>query len=89
MRGTGKSGGSFQFVSPQEIEYDCEVIEWAATQPWCNGNVGMMGIGDAGAYHPLVAIQRPPHLKAIAPLASFWDAYREFWYPGGLSLSAF
>ena len=84
VRGTGKSGGSFQFVSPQEIQDDCEVIEWAATQPWCNGNVGMMGIGDAGAYHPLVAMQRPPHLKAIAPLASFWDAYREFWYPGGL-----
>ena len=84
VRGTGKSGGAFQFVSPQEIQDDCEVIEWAASQLWCNGNIGMMGIGDAGAYHPMVAMRQPPHLKAIAPLASFWDAYREFWYPGGM-----
>jgi uncharacterized protein len=84
VRGTGKSGGAFQFVSPQEIQDDCEVIEWAAAQPWCNGNVGMMGIGDAGAYQPMAAVRQPPHLKAIAPLASFWDAYREFWYPGGI-----
>ena len=84
VRGTGKSGGAFQFVSPYEVQDACEVIEWAAAQPWCNGNVGMMGIGDAGAYQPQVAVKQPPHLKAIAPLASFWDAYREFWYPGGI-----
>ena len=89
VRGTGNSGGVFQFVSPQEIQDAYEIIEWAAAQPWCNGNVGMMGIGDAGTYHPMVAVLQPPHLKAIAPLAAFWDAYREFWWPGGILSNGF
>jgi uncharacterized protein len=89
VRGTGRSGGAFQFVSPKEVRDIYDVVEWAAVQPWCNGKVGMLGIGDAGAYHPMVAVMQPPHLKAIAPLAAFWDTYREFWYPGGILANGF
>jgi putative CocE/NonD family hydrolase len=62
-RGIGKSegGGSREWDS-----YD--LIEWIAAQPWCDGNVGMIGISGFGAEQLYVARQQPPHLKAIAPL---------------------
>jgi putative CocE/NonD family hydrolase len=62
-RGVGKSdtGGSRQWDS-----YD--LIEWIAQQPWCDGNVGMVGISGFGAEQLHVARQNPPHLKAIMPL---------------------
>jgi predicted acyl esterase len=82
-RGVGKSegGGSRQWDS-----YD--LIEWIAAQPWCDGNVGMVGISGFGAEQFHVAKQKPPHLKAIFPfdprgaygtLGSFREEY-----PGGL-----
>lgn len=61
-RGIGKSegGGSREWDS-----YD--LIEWIAAQPWCDGNVGMIGISGFGAEQLYAARQQPPHLKAIAP----------------------
>ena len=61
-RGVGKSegGGSREWDS-----YD--LIEWIAGQPWCDGNVGMVGISGFGAEQFYVARQNPPHLKAIFP----------------------
>src|SRR5262245_34841685 len=61
-RGVGKSegGGARTFDS-----YD--LIEWIAAQPWCDGNVGMVGISGFGAEQLHAAKQQPPHLKAIFP----------------------
>ena len=61
-RGVGKSetGGSRAFDS-----YD--LIEWIAAQPWCDGNVGMVGISGFGAEQLMAAKLQPPHLKAIFP----------------------
>jgi len=82
-RGVGKSdsGGSRQWDS-----YD--LIEWIAQQPWCDGNVGMVGISGFGAEQLHVARQNPPHLKAIFPLdprGAFGTlgSFREE-YPGGV-----
>jgi len=82
-RGIGKSedGGS--------REWDCyDLIEWIAEQPWCDGNVGMIGISGFGAEQLAVAKQQPPHLKAIFPFDSR-GAYGELGgfrdeYPGGV-----
>ena len=43
-RGAGRSPGVIDIWSPREARdiYDC--IEWAGTQPWSNGKVGMNGI---------------------------------------------
>lgn len=89
VRGTGRSGGVYNFLSPREIRDVYEVIEWAAEQPWCNGNVGMVGLGYFAALHTLVAALHPPHLKAIAPIGGFMDNYREFWWPGGILQKGF
>jgi putative CocE/NonD family hydrolase len=61
-RGIGKAegGGSREFDS-----YD--LIEWIAKQPWCDGQVGMVGISGFGAEQFNVAKQQPPSLKAIFP----------------------
>jgi predicted acyl esterase len=79
-RGSGKSesGGS-----PAWDLYD--LIEWIAAQPWCDGNVGMIGISAYGAAQLQAAAQQPPHLKAIFPYDP-GPAYREFRdrNPGGV-----
>ena len=49
MRGNGDSEGLMDDeYSEQELQDACDVIAWAARQPWCNGNVGMMGISWGG-----------------------------------------
>jgi predicted acyl esterase len=88
-RGTGKSGGVYQYTSFREVEDNFDLIEWAAKQPWCDGNVGMAGIAYYAGLEPLIATLEPPHLKAIAPLFSFWDDYRYFWRTGGILANGF
>lgn len=46
-----------------------DLIEWAAQQPWSNGNVGMIGISYFACTQMEAAVERPPHLKAIMPIA--------------------
>ncbi len=82
-RGVGKSdgGGNRQWDS-----YD--LIEWIAQQPWCDGNVGMVGISGFGAEQFHAAKQQPPHLKAIFPFDprgafGVLGSFREE-YPGGV-----
>jgi len=84
-RGTGLSDGVpiNEMFSPQEIQ-DChDAIEWAAVQPWCNGDVGMIGMSAFAVTQLLVAATRPPHLKAIFPYKGFTDLYRHGFYKGG------
>ncbi len=89
VRGTGYSEGEHEFLfSPKTIKDTCELIEWAAKQPWCNGNVGLVGMSYYGAIQPYVAIQRPPHLKAIVPVGGSVELYRDINYNGGV-LGAF
>ncbi len=82
VRGTGKSDGG---GSDEWDFYD--LIEWIAAQPWCDGNVGMIGISAFGGAQFAAAAQQPPSLKAIFPYDSMgcfgqWG-FRDF-YPGGL-----
>jgi uncharacterized protein len=42
-RGTSGSGGTFGFFDGQERRDMYDLVEWAAQQPWSNGNVGMIG----------------------------------------------
>ena len=84
-RGVGKSEGG------GSREWDCyDLIEWIAAQPWCDGNVGMVGISGFGAEQLAVAKKQPPHLRAIFPFDSR-GAYGELGgfrdeYPGGVSI---
>lgn len=77
-RGVGKS----QDGKPSEYDvYD--VIEWIARQPWCDGQVGMVGLSSFGMAQVLAAKLHPPHLKAIAPLDPGFQYFQDI-FPGGV-----
>ncbi|CAN3128688.1 CocE/NonD family hydrolase [Mycobacterium sp. smrl_JER01] len=75
LRGTGGSGGTFGFMDAQERRDLHDLVEWAAAQPWCDGNVGMIGISYFAMAQLEAAVERPPHLKAIFPVAATADLY--------------
>ncbi len=90
-RGIGKSDDGPDVESPWiGARYDVyDVIEWLAAQPWCDGNVGMIGISAFGSSQFHAATLEPPHLKAIFPYDP-GSAYGEMvtgfrdMYPGGV-----
>jgi predicted acyl esterase len=89
MRGNGDSEGLMEDeYTPQELQDACHVIAWVAAQPWCNGNVGMMGISWGGFNSLQVAALQPPALKAIITLCSTTDRYADdIHYKGGCLLN--
>ncbi|TKB45677.1 MAG: CocE/NonD family hydrolase, partial [Mesorhizobium sp.] len=88
MRGNGDSEGLMDDeYSEQELQDAYDVIAWAAAQPWCNGNVGMMGISWGGFNCLQVASKQPPALKAVISLCSTVDRYADdIHYKGGCLL---
>jgi predicted acyl esterase len=83
-RGTGKSVGQYDPWSFAEAVDFYDAIEWAAKQPWCNGNVGLLGISYYAINQWFVANLQPPSLKAIIPWEGFADLYRDGLYHGGI-----
>jgi putative CocE/NonD family hydrolase len=84
-RGVGKSEDSPAGTPPMAPNMDFyDLIEWIAVQPWCDGNVGMIGISAFAGAQWQAAMQQPPHLKAIFP----YDACPANWFrdynPGGV-----
>lgn len=85
VRGTGYSEGEYEFLYAMNQQQDgYDLVEWAAKQSWSSGEVGLMGMSYFGAIQPYVAIQQPPHLKAIFPIAGSADLYRDINYNGGM-----
>src|SRR5436305_11966541 len=76
-------------MSEQEGEDGHELGEWIAAQPWCDGNVGMVGVSYFGTIQLHVAAERPPHLKAIMPWNAVADFYREATHHGGIMQTFF
>ena len=89
MRGTGCSGGAYDFFEPLQNLDGYDVIETIARQPWVsNHKVGMMGISYGGISQLFTAATRPPSLAAISPL-SVLDSTQTTLYPGGLLNTGF
>jgi predicted acyl esterase len=83
-RGSGLSPGLCEPWSLAEATDFYDAIEWAAAQPWCNGNVGLLGISYYAINQWFVANLKPPSLKAIIPWEGFADLYRDALYHGGI-----
>jgi predicted acyl esterase len=83
-RGAGWSPGFLDCNSPREIDDLYQCIEWAGTQPWSNGKVGLLGISYYASNQWRVAGLRPPHLAAIIPWEGQNDRYRDSGYHGGI-----
>src|SRR3954452_14174008 len=89
MRGTGCSGGAFDFFEPLQSIDGYDIVETIARQPWVkNHKVGMMGISYGGISQLFTARLQPPSLSAIAPL-SVLDATATTLYPGGILNTGF
>jgi putative CocE/NonD family hydrolase len=82
-RGQGKSEGNFHMYS-DEVNDGYDAIEWIASQPWCDGNVGMEGPSYLGTTQLLAAKSKPPALKCIMPAAFVGNATHCFPFSYGV-----
>ena len=90
MRGSGCSGGSFDYFEPAQLLDGYDVIETVAAQPWVLGHrVGMVGVSYPGISQLFVASTQPPSLAAITPLSVIEDSYGSVVRPGGLLNTGF
>ena len=86
VRGRYASEGKFEVFrddawGTNQDGYD--TIEWAGTQSWSNGNVGMVDGSYSGFTQYLLTPTRPPHLKALFVREGGADHYRDFLYRNG------
>ncbi len=88
-RGSGKSPGYLDPRSPREISDYFDAIEWAASQPWSNKKIGLLGISYYAVTQWRVATLKPPHLAAICPWEGYTDYYRDSTHHGGILSSGF
>ena len=88
-RGTGKSPGFYEMMSPLQTREYYDAIEWAGTQPWSNGKVGLLGVSYLAIKQWQVAALQPPHLAAMIPWEGMFDHYRDFYRHGGIYSSFF
>lgn len=84
-RGTGFSEGVYDYYNVDEGPFDgYDLVEWIAEQPWCDGNVGIMGSSAAAISCYTTALTHPPHLKAMVPNMFPADFYPDQWRIGGV-----
>jgi putative CocE/NonD family hydrolase len=88
-RGSGKSPGRIDPFTEREIRDLYDAIEWAGSQPWSNGKVGLAGISYYAIIQWGAAALRPPHLAAIAPWEGAFEAYRDVSRHGGIQSNVF
>jgi uncharacterized protein len=84
-RGAGRSPGYLNHNNARENRdfYNC--IEWAATQPWSSGKVGVNGISYYASSQWRAAALQPPHLAAICIWEGWVDYYRDSVRHGGIA----
>ena len=84
MRGTGCSGGAYDFFEKLQLLDGYDLIETIAAQEWVNGHrVGMTGLSYPGISQLFVARTHPPSLAAITPLSVIGSTYSTG-RPGGI-----
>ncbi|PYI05104.1 alpha/beta-hydrolase [Aspergillus sclerotiicarbonarius CBS 121057] len=88
-RGCFDSEGDIFIFGTQEGRDGHDTIEWIAEQPWCDGNVALVGNSWLAITPWFIAAEKPPHLKAIAPWEGLGDFYRESICRGGIPNAMF
>lgn len=85
VRGTGCSGGAYDYFDQAQLADAYDVIETVAAQPWVKGQrVGMVGLSYPGISQLYAASTQPPSLAAIAPLSIIGETGTGVIRPGGL-----
>ena len=83
-RGAGRSPGTIDVWSPREARDIYESVEWAGTQPWSTGKVGLNGISYYAMNQWQSGALQPPHLAALCMWEGSSDYYRELCRHGGI-----
>lgn len=87
VRGTGNSGGCFEWFGPNEQRDQAVLVEALAAMPFSNGRIGMMGLSYHGTTPWEAAIQNPPSLKTIVVAGMVGDAYTFSHTPQGATFA--
>ncbi|MBL7224333.1 MAG: CocE/NonD family hydrolase [Candidatus Brocadiae bacterium] len=86
VRGRYGSEGDF-YPFKHDLDDAFDTIAWIARQPWCDGNVGMMGGSYVGFTQLAAAMTAPPSLRCIAPTVPPSDFdHRTLFYGGALRM---
>lgn len=89
MRGTGCSGGAYDFFETLQLLDGYDIVEAVAAQDWVKGNkVGLAGLSYPGLSQLFVAGQQPPSLAAITPLSVIAEVNGTL-VPGGILNNGF
>jgi uncharacterized protein len=83
-RGAGRSPGYLEVWSPREAKDIALCVDWAGTQPWSNGKVGLHGISYYSMNQWQAAPHKPKHLAAMCSWEGSSDYYRELCRHGGI-----
>ena len=73
VRGRHRSEGEWYFLSRMEGQDGWDTVEWIARQPWCDGQVGTMGLSYSTATQQALAVMKPSALKTQILLDGGWD----------------
>ena len=82
LRGTGMSSGCLDHLGPNDAKDLKTVVEWAASQDWSTGEVGMTGHSYVGSTPSVAAAQDPEGLVTIAPSAGLASMYDHQYHRG-------
>ncbi len=77
----GSEGDWRPFRHEADDGYD--TVEWAAEQPWCDGQVGVWGCSYMGTTALQAAIADPPHLTAVMAYMAGPRPHQGWAYTGG------
>ena len=80
----GSEGEYYPIADDGQDGYD--TVEWAAEQPWSNGEIGTIGQSYLAADQHVLAPTRPPHLKAMVPISASSDFHQSWVYHTGGAL---
>jgi putative CocE/NonD family hydrolase len=90
VRGTGASFGRIKAAfSREQVDDAGEIVDWIASQPWSNGQVGGYGASYDGICAELLLALEHPAVRAVMPAYAPFDLYEDIAFPGGLFLSWF
>jgi uncharacterized protein len=86
LPGTGGSSGCNDWGGAREQGAVKAAVEWAASQPWSTGRVGMMGKSYDGWTGLMAMAQKPKGLAAVVSMEPVYSGYR-YLYNNGVRFS--
>ncbi|MGZ6640826.1 MAG: CocE/NonD family hydrolase [Solirubrobacteraceae bacterium] len=82
LRGFGGSSGCLDWAGPGEQADVKSAVQWAASQPWSTGHVGMYGKSYDAVTGLIGEAQQPTGLSAIVSQEPVYDLYRYLYTNG-------